>query len=65
MGKARVIWRTLQLRGNQYRLSLIWLVLRGDGHGMSSCPKAVYFKGKVKNVKHVLKTKVKLKSNQV
>ena len=65
MEEARVTWRTLQLRGNQYRLSLIWLVLRDDGHGMSSCPKVVYFKGKVKNVKHMLKTKVKSKSDHV
>ena len=44
-------------------IGLVWfgLVLRDDGHGMSSCPKAVYFKGKVKNVKHVLKMKVKSK----
>ena len=41
-------------------IGLIWfgLVLRDDGHGMSSCAKAVYFKRKVKNVKHVLKMKV-------
>ena len=44
-------------------INLVWFgfVLRDDGHRMNSCPKTVYFKGKVKNVKHVLRMKVKSK----
>ena len=46
-------------------ISLVWfgLVLRDDGHRMNSYLKVVYFKGKVKNVKHMLRMKVKSKWN--
>ena len=37
-------------------ISLVWFdfVLRDNSHEISLCPKAVYFKGKVRNIKHVL-----------
>ena len=62
-GGCGVTWRTLQLRSNHYQLSLIWLVLRDDGYGMNLYPKVIYFKGKVKKVKHMLNMKVKLKKD--
>ena len=63
MGETMVTWRTSNIEVTN--ISLVWfgLVLHDDGHGMSSYPKAFYFKGKVKNVKHVLNMKVKLKKD--